>query len=390
MATSDPASADVAGRTPLVGFYVLYFAAVGVLLPFLPPYLKSLGLSATEVGVLLAMNPLMALWAPTVWAHLADRSGRPDRILTVLAVGAFAFFAPVAVLDAFPWLLLTYCGYAFFSSAITTVADALTLGRVASVGGSYAHIRLFGSAGFVVSSLAFGMLVDDLGRAVVVVALALIGAFALWSLGVRARTTPAQLVNPMQGLRLLGDRSVALLLLSTALHWLACAPFHGTFGIHVTALGLPPWVVGASAGLGVVFEVAVMAAYPRFARRLSPRRVLAVAFAATAVRWAGMAVVDSAAGIVALSALHGLTFGAFYVAAVGFMADRVPAHLRASGQALFVAATFGLGGLLGYLLSGLGYDLLGGARLFAVAAAIEVVAALVVLGVRPASNMSAA
>jgi MFS transporter, PPP family, 3-phenylpropionic acid transporter len=109
---------------------------------------------------------------------------------------------------------------------------------------------------------------------------------------------------------------------------------------------------------------------------------LLVAFLASAVRWAGMAAADSAPAIVALSLLHGMTFGAFYVAAVAFVSSRVPEQLRASGQALMTSVTFGLGGLLGYLSAGTAYDWLGGHRLFAVSAIVEFVPALLILFVR--------
>jgi PPP family 3-phenylpropionic acid transporter len=184
------------------------------------------------------------------------------------------------------------------------------------------------------------------------------------------------------GLALAGRRDVALLLACSCLHWIACAPYHGIFAIHVAALGLPPAVVGLGAGLGVGAEIAVMYLHPALSRRLAPRHVLAIAFAASALRWWGMSVAVSPVAIVALCLLHGLTFGAFYVGAVGALGARVPPTLRASGQALFVSVTFGLGGLVGYFSAGAGYDALGGPRLFLWAGVIEVVAAGLIL-VRP-------
>ena len=91
-----------------------------------------------------------------------------------------------------------------------------------------------------------------------------------------------------------------------------------------------------------------------------------------------MAVAESPSVIIALSVLHGLSFGAYYVAAVGFVALRVPESRRASGQALLVTVTFGLGGLLGYFAAGSGYEWLGGHRLFAVAAVLELLPAALI------------
>jgi MFS transporter, PPP family, 3-phenylpropionic acid transporter len=383
------AAPQIAGRVPIAGFYFLHFGALGITLPFLPAYLSSLSLSATQVGLLLALNPLLSLVMPPIWGHLADRTGRPDRVLTLLAVGACVCFAPLLFVEHFATLVTVLAAYAVFVTSVPAIADALTLHRVAQVGGSYAHLRLFGSVGFVLTTTLFGFATVRPDRLTVLVPLGLIAAYALWSLSIHAPAVPGAAVSPLAGLRLLRHRDLRLLLGATCLHWIACAPFNGLFSLHVRALGLPPSVVGLASGLGVAAEVAVMLLYPRLARRIAPRHLLFLAFAASALRWAGMAVTESAGAIVALSVLHGLTFGAFYVAAVAFMAQRVPLQLRASGQALFAAVSFGLGGLVGFTTSGLGYDLLGGHRLFAVAGLLELAAALLVLGVQPPAEQAA-
>jgi PPP family 3-phenylpropionic acid transporter len=375
---------QAAGRLPLIGFYALYFSTVGIVLPFLPAYLKSLALSVTQIGLLLSLSPLLGLVAPHLWGHLADRTGRPQRILSLLALGACAGFSPLLFVDRFPTLVATFAAYAFFASSITPLVDSIALQHVARAGGSYAHLRLFGSLGFMVSSSLFGLAVDSVGRTTVLVPLVLFAALALWSLTLRDSSRPPEgAVHPLSGLQLLADRNLCWLLAGTTLHWIACAPYHATFSIFVVSLGLPPSVVGLSAGLGVAAELGVMLLYPRVAEHIAPRHLLALAFAASTVRWAGLALATSPIVIAALSLLHGLTFGAFYVAAIAFVARRVPPHLRASGQALFAAITFGLGGLVGYTSAGAGYDWLGGHRLFAVAAVLELAAAAFVLRISP-------
>ncbi|HEX8826122.1 MAG TPA: MFS transporter [Archangium sp.] len=373
------------GRLPLIGFYSLYFGAVGIVLPFLPAYLESLALSVTQIGLLLSLSPLLALVAPHLWGHLADRTGRPHRVLAVLAVGACAGFSPLLFVDRFPALVVTFAAYAFFASSITPLVDSLALQHVAHTGGSYAHLRLFGSLGFVLSSSLFGLAVDSVGRATVLAPLVLLAALALWSLTLRDGHAPPRTedVHPLAGFQLLAHRDLRWLLAGTALHWIACAPYHGTFSIFVVSLGLPPSVTGVSAALGVTAELAVMLLYPRVAERIAPRHLLALSFAVSALRWGGLSVASSPSVIAALSLLHGMTFGAFYVASIAFVARRVPPHLRASGQGLFAAVTFGLGGLVGYATAGAGYDWLGGHRLFAVAAVLELLAAALVLRISP-------
>ncbi len=377
-------------RVPVAGFYLLYFGTVGITQPFLPAYLRSLALSTTQVGLLLSLTPLMGLVAPYLWGYLADRTGHPSRVLTCVVLGLFVGFSPLLSVERFPLLVATFAAYAFFASSVTPLIDSLALQHVARAGGSYAHLRLFGSLGFVLSSTAFGLAVDHISRATVLTALALFGVLVLWSFTLRARSRPEGPLSPLSGLQFLGQRDIRWMLASTSLHWIACTPYNGTFAIHVTALGLPPSIVGLSFGLGVTAEVAVMLLYPRVAEHIAPRHLLALTFAASALRWAGLSLVQSPAALITLNLLHGMTFGAFYVSAIAFMARRVPPHLRASGQALFAAATFGLGGLVGYATVGAAYDWLGGHRLFAVAALLELVAAACVLRISPAKTAAPA
>jgi PPP family 3-phenylpropionic acid transporter len=367
----------------MAGYYLLHFTTLGIILPFLPAYYRSLDLSRSQVGWLQAMGPLLALLAPPIWGRLADRTGRADRVLSAVALGAGLGFLPLLWARAFPALLATAVAYAFFASSISVIADSLTLRRVEVAGGSYSRIRLFGSIGFVLSTTAFGLTVSQVDARAVWAPLAMMFAAFAWSLGLRAQSAPAAGVSPLAGLRLLKHRDVALLLASTALHWIACAPYHGFFAIRAGELGLPPSVVGLGAATGVVAEIVVMFVYPEVFGRMQPRHVLALSFAATAVRWVLMSLLGGAVAMVLVQVLHGLSFGAFYTASVSAMARRAPPHLRASGQALFTAVTFGVGGLIGYPAAGAGYDAVGGRWLFAAAAVLELAPALLVLRVRP-------
>lgn len=368
-----------AGLVALSGFYFLYFGALGVTLPFFPAYLKSFSLSVSEIGVLLALPPLLSLFAPPFWGHLADWTGRSDLVLNVVSLGAGVCFSLLLFAHRFGPLLLVIGAYALFNSSITPLIDSLTLQRIALSGGSFARVRLFGSIGFVLSSSLFGISVASIGRATVIAPLCLMAGYFAWSLGIRARSASPYSPGPLSGLRLLADRDLAIFLAAASLHWIACAPFHGTFSIHAQALRLPPAVIGFAAGLGVLAETTFMYFYPRFAPRITARHLLFLAFFGSSVRWIGMALVDRSVFIILLSLLHGLTFGAFYVASVAFVSSRAPAQLRASGQALFASATFGIGGLIGYVSSGIGYDLLGGHRLFAAAGVVDLLAAAIIL-----------
>lgn len=371
---------------PLILFYVLFFMTVGVSLPFMPGYFKTLGFTGAESGTLLAVGPTFALFMPPFWGQVADRTGRPGLVLLGSTLGGVLGYVLLAGATTFTQALIALSVHAAFATSISSLADTLALHHVQQHGGTYAGIRTWGSLGFVLASLPFGFLIKDVDRTTVLVPLVL-----LTTAGVACALTLARLPGRFHegpqpsfqsALELARQPPVFLFLLATCLHWIACAPYHGSLAPHVKDLGLPPWVVGVSSSVGVGSEILVMLTWGRWGGRISPKKLLLGVFIASAVRWALMAVTSNPWVLVAAAGLHGLTFGAFYLSSVEWMVQRAPGSLRATGQTLFVAATFGVGGIVGYRVSGELYDSLGGHQLFGVAAVMALLPA-VVMGLTP-------
>ena len=378
-------------------FYFLYYGNVGAYMPFFAPYLLGLGFGGRAVASVQMIPSLLGPLVAVGWAAWADRRATPTRALrraSLVAVLA-ALFLPLARTPLAVGAVVF--AQALGERAIIPLADSVSIEWTRErPGHSYARIRLFGSLGFVALAVALGQALtargDVSGDPLVPAAVALcVAGYAL-----AARTLPATpaTVGLRPGLRemagLLRDRRLLLFLAICAVHWGSCAPYHFLFGVLVRDRGLAAEVTGWGMGAGVVAEMAVLLAFPLLERRLSLRALLALAFAATSLRWLLVARAGSAAELVLLQLLHGFTFGMFWGSAVGAMARFVPPRLRATGQALFGATVFGLGNTAAYQLAGAGYDAFrSAAPLFAWASAVEVVPLLLLLGLRSSSGSGA-
>jgi PPP family 3-phenylpropionic acid transporter len=361
-------------------FYFLYYGAVGANLPYFAPYLRGLGFSGEQIGTVLMMGPVVAAPVALAWAAAADRIGAPSRALawaSLWSVCAAAFLPFARTPLALGAVILAQ---ALAERAVVPLVDSVTLEWTRErPGASYARIRLFGSLGFITLAQGLGLLLAARGDRPgdEVVPLAVLACVAGYALAARQlpvpRSTSAR-PRAREAWALFGDRRLLALLLACGVHWAGCAPFHLMYGVFVRDDGLPASVTGLGMAAGVGAEVLVLLSFPRFERHLGDRSLFTIAFAATALRWALLSRAHGAGPVVALQLFHGCTFGLFWVACMRALPKLVPPALRATGQAIYAAVVFGGGNAIGYQLSGLGYDRLGGVRpLFAAAAALETV-----------------
>lgn len=371
----------------LRAFYLAYFTGIGINIPFFAPYLRGLGFSGRQIGTAQMIGALTAAPAGIIWAVLADRLRAPTRALQLATGGALAaaFLLPWAHTPLTVAAVLMLQGLAI--PAITPLVDGLAVEATHASGG-YARLRVYGSLGYVVGALAMGWLLtargDRAGDAAVPLGLlACALAYAATARGFSPAPLAADPPQPGQILTLLGDRGLQLLLLAGTLHTICTVPYYQLFGVLVRQHGLPAAVTGTGSTVGVLAEIAVLFFFPRVQGRWPPATMLAVAFLAGAVRWALLSRATSATAIIVLQTLHGLTFGVYWAATVRMLSRVVPAPLRTTGQAIYGALCFSIGGAIGSQLSGLAFDTFGGAApVYRLAAAGELLPLVVALALR--------
>jgi PPP family 3-phenylpropionic acid transporter len=351
---------------------------------FLPAYLRGLGLSGREISSVFAVPPLLALVVPLVWAYLADRTHRHARVLRLVVGGAWLGFVPMLFAHTFSAIFASWALYALFSVAIGGLADAFAVARVRA-GAVYGRMRLWGSVGYVVVAVVVGALLSARGRAadrLVPVAMWLaLGAAFVAALRLRGAGEAAARPRAADVRALLADRRLRLLLAIAALHWICLAPYNVYFGVFLRDLGLAPLSWGLAYSTGVVMEVFVLMTFHRLQVRFRLETLLAAAFVVSAARWLAIAATQSPGALIALQALHGMTFGMFWSAAIALVAATVPPSLRATGQALLVMS-INLGGALGNAVTGRVYDAQGPRLLFLLAAIGELAPLAVVIAAR--------
>jgi MFS transporter, PPP family, 3-phenylpropionic acid transporter len=358
---SEPGAAPRFRTAPFGALWAGYFGALGLFNPYLPLWLASLGHSTFVVGAFSALQSWTRIVAPYAWGWLADHGGRRITLLRVAALASLGAAASLwGLRDAGAWVLAAVVAALFLANgAFTPIAETLIL-RHLHAGGSldarrYGRVRLWGSVGFVVSVLLFGVVLQHIGIAAL--PLLTLGMFALlawatWrlprSVEPPAEAAPRAAIGPV-----LRRPVVRWFFGGVMLTVLAHASLYAFFSLYLDELGYGKAAVGLMWAVSVAAEIVFFALAGRHFGRFDPYRWLLWAALATAVRFALTAAFGSVPAVLVLLQLsHALTFAAQHMACTSLIALYFPDALRARGSALYSTLGYGVPGVVGGLAGG--------------------------------------
>lgn len=375
-----PAGDVPAGLYPrLSAFYLCYFGAIGVIVPFFAFYLQYRGFSAVAIGQLMAIPMAMRILAPGFWGWAADRSGRRD---LTLRVGALLATGGAALLWGASGFLATAIGLAAFALPWTGLLpqfEATTLSHLGTRPHRYGLVRLWGSVGFILAVILGGLVFAGARVGLVPLGLLLLVAATMATIWLVPPAPAAAGASASYRLGPALRRPWVLALLAVcALQQAAFGPYYVFFTIYLDRLGYSTAVAGLFWAWGVAAEVLVFLVTPWLIERFGSRPLLVFALAASALRW--LLTAWGAAWLPVLvfaQTLHMAAFGLFHAVAVLLIHRAFPGRLQGRGQALYSAVGFGVGGALGSLASGYAWSAVGPALTWTGAAVLAGFAALV-------------
>ncbi|MBU1325517.1 MAG: MFS transporter [Alphaproteobacteria bacterium] len=360
-----PAPAAGTAKLRLSLGYVLLFGVTGVSLPYAGLWMKDRGLSGAEIGVLLAVPMLARLITGPVLAVWADGFVRRRTPIACLAAAAAAGYGGALFVDGFgPWMVCWFVG-ATAAAALLPLSDVLTLRLARREGFTFALPRGFGSAAFVAANVVMGAILARAPSQAVGVWIACgaaaLAVFALVGLpgepvadGVRTRAR-----DRFRGLgALLGSAPFVGAVAATAALHASHAFYYAFSAVLWTAQGLGATVTGALWGFAVIVEIAFMWVVEPWRRRagISPWTLILIAAAAGALRWAALTTEPGLGWLVALQALHALSFAASYLAGLELVDRFSPPDSHTAAQTLSSALSSGVVIGLATLISGPLYD----------------------------------
>ncbi len=366
---------------PFAALSASYFAHIGFFNPYLPLWLKDMGLSLVLISVLTSVQATTRLFAPYIWGWLSDHTGERIKLLRLGAAVALAagclLWLPLSPL----WLGLVLLLMFTHTSAMMPMSEA-AMAHLVSQGGAfdaqrYGRVRLWGSVGFLVTVLLAGAWFEAFGMhqfpTMTILSLLAVLLSTLWMPDQR-EAAPVEQVRPAVG-PVLRQPPVFWFFASAFFHVLSHIGIYVFFSLYLDALGYSKTLIGVMWAVSVLVEIGWFFWQSRWLQRLPLTGWLLLCSATMLLRmlltaaWADVLLV-----LVLAQALHAITFAAHHTSCVALVSHHFPGRLRGRGQALYTVIAYGFPGVIGGLLGGILSERWGLASVFWASALTSVLA----------------
>ena len=369
-------------------FFACLFLGAGVQLPFLPLWLAHKGLTAPEIGIVIASSMAVRAVGSPIGTAIADRLRARRKVMVIAATVGTMFSVALAFATSFAAIL------AFATLMSVFMAPVFPLGESAAVEGSvhhgvdYGRMRLWGSLSFVAGSLGAGALLQvvNIGWAVPVIALGN-GILALACLvipgdGAAAETEHASRSIPWRALLTL---PFFLFIAAASFGQASHAVLYGFGALNWDQLGYQKSTIAIFWAASITAEVFLFAFSRRVLAAFGGIGLMIIGAGAGLLRWP-IAALNPAFGIIlATQALHALTFAALHLGSMNFIQQQAPRQARNTAQGLYAAIMGGIAMSLATWASGPLYGALQASAYFAMAglSAIAVLLAIALHRISP-------
>jgi PPP family 3-phenylpropionic acid transporter len=345
--------------------YAVYFGFVGASGPYFPLLFDDWGMTAFQIGALVALSHLIRIIAPPVWGWAADRRGQARNLLQAGA----AIMATMCLLLPLVGGIepaLRFGGAALVMAVLHLAAagqgpltETMSLRLADGDFGRYGRMRVWGSVGFILTVAGFGPLLDVFGVRLLPFLLAIIAACLVLAVRRLPPVDRAPARRPEGRLRdeILKPTMLAFLAASL-LMILAHAPFYAFFSLYLVHLGYAKTSIGLFWALGVVAEIGLFLVQKRLFDRFPATLLLLASMLLCVLRFLMTAAAAwLPAGVATLflilaQLLHAATFALHHSASMSVMHQRFGTRYQARAQSLYTAVSYGLGGAIGGLGAG--------------------------------------
>lgn len=348
-------------------FYLLYFAALSALMPFIVLFYQGLGFNGAEIGLLTGVPPLITLLASPFWTNLADRRRWHKLVMGAGLIVSSLVISLLPSLREFAPVFLMIILFNTFISPVSALADSGTMTLLGEERAMYGRIRLGGTIGWGLFAPIAGILVENYGLK--------IGFWTFSALMLTNFFVGQKFVHSSHEEEAVKPGGIRILL--TNRRWLSFLFISLLGGIgsfsaasylfpYMAELGATESTMGLALMISTLTEMPVFFLGHRLVKRFGSYGLLTLTLVMFGARSLLYAAVNTPSQVLLVQAFGGMIFPAMWTAGVSYADENAPVGLKSSAQGLFGAMSFGVGSAVSGFIAGPLLESIGGRGMFLV------------------------
>lgn len=357
----------------------LQYYVWGIWLPILGIHLgsKEVGLSGPQIGWVYTVYGFGAILGPFLLGQLADRYVSTEIVMGFAhLIGGGLLIATAYATGFWPifLLLFAYCNLYMPTMGLSNSITFRTVGEGNQ--DLFPGIRMWGTIGWIAAGLSFAAyrssadvealqpLFDQISKPSsrdclrVAGFVSLIYALYCFTLPhtpptkVEVDTAKVKKSAILESLELLRFKSFAVLVLVAGLIGIMLAFYFACENLFLMAINTPEEKIGGYMVIGQVAEFLVIGLVPVVVRRFGVKQTMMLGAGAWALRFGLSAIGQPWWLMIATIGLHGFAFAFFFVVAQMYVDRAAGPDIKASAQNLLIFIIYGLGTIVGSVLTG--------------------------------------
>jgi nucleoside transporter len=324
---------------------------------------KTLGATGTQNAGAYATQSLGALIAPFIIGLIADRYFSAQKILGVLHLLGAALMYYESKAPDFAGFYPGILAYMIIYMPTLALVNSISFRQMQNPSKEFPWVRVFGTLGWIVAGVVIGWLNwEHTGSLALTFEMAAVASLILGLLSFSLPNTPpakkgqktsfGEIVG-LDAIGLLKNKSYLVFFIASIAICIPLAFYYNFTNPFLNEVGMKR--AAGVQSLGQVSEFAFMVAMPFFFVRLGVKKMLAFGMLAWAIRYVFFAYGDVGnnywmliAGII----LHGVCYDFFFVTGQIYTDNLAGERFKSSAQGFITLATYGVGMLIGYYISG--------------------------------------
>jgi MFS transporter, PPP family, 3-phenylpropionic acid transporter len=348
--------------------YFIYFGAAAVYVPFIVLFYNELGFSKEQIGYLSSVAPICQLIAAPLLSAIADNGCRRFVLVVIGFLGVIFRSAVYFAKEYYVVFLVTILGE-FFSSSGVALVDGATM-RLLELGGSisrYSIIRGYGSAGWGILALAGSGVMNYLGLDSMFwmfFVLSIPTYILFYSLPLEKRKASRKSMNLSMKAMFSWKFLVVVVIVILYGVFLSMISLYGF--LFFVSIGASPLLLGLSLSMTAISETGVfwLLSNKTISKYLSFEVQMAIPLLAYAIRFFSYSILIDVNYVVLIELLHGIAFAFGWSASVQYLHALIPPEQASLIQGILNSIQFGFGYLIGAILGGYLYEIIGPRAMF--------------------------